>query len=544
MRARQIEHPTGMQSWLDMVDSLRMAPNWQADDLPVELVHTHISVVLLGRRHVLKLKKPVDFGFLDYTTVENRRSACEAEVRLNRRLCPNTYLAVQPISIVSGQPRLSDAGPIIDYGVLMQRLPGDRMLDHLIARDEATEVMIDRVAERLCAFHDAADRSREIDRYGSLELIRQNWDENFEQMAPYVGRTIPQRAFETIRNWVDRWQREHQPLLRSRVEAGRIRDGHGDVRSESICVTNGICIFDCIEFNDRFRYGDVASEVAFLAMDLDARGRPDLGYYFAERCEKRSGDREMFELLPFYRCYRACVRGKVLSFRLDEADFSEVQKSAARSRARHYFNLARRYASRLQNPTVIVVSGLSGTGKTTLARSVAGELGLRVVSADAVRKSLFESGSRNWGYGQGPYSSEANRLTYERLIEMGRDLIRSGEGVVLDATFRRKAVRDSTREIAISETAEYRLIECRLPATAVRSRLERRAERGETLSDATWETYLLQRREFDSIDRSEVGHLALDTSGGLPIVARLATDWLRHRDHSSPVNPGRTVAEL
>lgn len=542
MRARQIEHPTDMQTWLDMVESLRAAPDWQADELPVEVVHTHISVVLLGGRHVLKLKKPVDFGFLDYTTVEKRRRACEAEIRLNRRLCPDTYLAVQPISIMGGRVQLSDLGRIIDYGVLMKRLPEDRMLDHLIARDEVTEGIIDRVAERLCAFHDKAERSPEIDGYGSLETITENWDENFSQMAPYVGRTIPQRAFETIRNWVGSWQREHRPLLRSRVDAGRIRDGHGDVRAESICVTNGICIFDCIEFNDRFRYGDVASEVAFLAMDLDARGRPDLGYYFTERCEKRSGDREMFELLPFYRCYRACVRGKVLSFRLDEPEFGEVQKSSARSRARHYFNLARRYASRLQKPTVIIISGLSGTGKTALARSVAGELGLRVVSADAVRKSIFESGGRNWGYGQGPYSPEANRLTYERLIEIGREVIKSGDGVVLDATFRRKAVRDSAREMAISENAQHRLIECRLPATAVRSRLDRRAERGEKLSDATWETYLLQRREVDPIDRSEADHLALDTSGSLPIVARLATDWLRHRDVLVPCACPRAVS--
>jgi aminoglycoside phosphotransferase family enzyme/predicted kinase len=515
-----------------MVERLRKAPDWAAEDLPVEMIQTHISVVLLGKHRALKLKKPVDFGFLDYTTLEKRRSACEAEVNLNRRLCPDIYLGVQTIRDVEGQPRLGGEGKIVDYAVLMKRLPAERMLDHMVAKDEVTEDIIDRVADRLSRFHKDTRRGPDVDHYGSPEVIRSNWEENFTQTAPYIGRTITESEFNTIRAWVNRWMENSGDLMRGRVRDGRICDGHGDVRSESISVTDGICVFDCIEFNERFRCSDVASEAAFLAMDLDVRGRPDLGYYFCERYHARAEDRQLFALLPFYRCYRAYVRGKVLSFRLDEAEFSETERNAAATRAKSFFHLARRYADRLEKPTVIAVAGLSGTGKTSLARAIAGELGLRVVSADAMRKSIFGTGEKPYAYGEGPYSAEANRLTYEKIVETGRALLAEDRGVVLDATFRRDGDRAMARDMATNAGANWRIIECRLPADLIRLRLEKRTARREGLSDATWGTYLHQREEFESIVDPSGGHLKLDTSGSLSLAGLTATDWLREKGGS------------
>jgi uncharacterized protein len=315
-------------------------------------------------------------------------------------------------------------------------------------------------------------------------------------------------------------------LLRSRVRDGRICDGHGDLRCESICVTDGICIFDCIEFNDRFRCGDVASEVAFLEMDLYVRGRPDLGYYFSECYQRRTGDRELFSLMPFYRCYRAYVRGKVLSFRLDEPEFSEEKRREAATRATNYFKLARRYVAPLNRPTVIAVMGLSGTGKTSVARSIAVELGLRVISSDAVRKGLFNGAAHPEGYGEGIYSPEANLLTYQTLLDRGRDLFEEDGGVILDATFQRAEDRRRARELASAFGAEWRLIECQLTPDLLKSRLANRNADG--LSDATWETYLRQREQFEPITESTgVMHLLLDNSGSLPSVSQTATDWLR-----------------
>ena len=524
---------TDMSTWLKMVEQLRRAPEWTEDELPVEMKQTHISVLLLSRNYVIKLKKPVDFGFLDYTTLKKRLKACEDEIRLNRRLCPDTYIGLGVVTDLDGRIRLSEGdGKIVDYCVRMKRLPDEFMLDRMVANDTVTEAVIDRVAARLCEFHEAALRGPEITKWGRLDEIRHNWDENFTQTEPFVGRTISAQTYDAIRSWVNGQVETKADLFDRRAREGpraMIVDGHGDMRCESVCVKNGdICIFDCIEFNDRFRCGDVVSEAAFLAMDLDARGRPDLGYFFTEAYQRRTGDRDFFSLLPFYRCYRAYVRGKVLSFRLNEAEFSEEERRVAATRAGNFFDLARRYASPLPQPTVIAVGGLSGTGKTAVARAIAGELGLRVVSADATRRSLFGEAKRPAAYGEGVYTVEANRLTYRAMIERGRELLGEDRGVVLDATFLRDEDRKLAEEMATDAGAQWRLIECRLAPELVRNRIEGRAARKEGLSDATWEVYLRQSEEYAGICDSPDGErLALDTSDKLSVTARTATDWLR-----------------
>lgn len=518
-----------MTDWMKVVETLRQTPDWEPDELPIGLKQTHISAVLIGNRHVLKLKKPVDFGFLDYTTLEKRLAACEAEVRLNRRLCPDTYLGVQPISLIEGKPRMSAAGPIIDYGVWMRRLPDDGMLCEMVAQGTVSESVIDRIAERLSLFHQNTERSPAIDRHGSVEEIRFNWEENFSQTESFINRTITPDQFGFLRSWVERWIQDNQELLRSRVTDGRIRNGHGDVRCESVCVSDGeINIFDCIEFNERFRCGDVASEVAFLSMDLDARGRPDLGYYFSERYQAHSGDTHLFRMIPFYKCYRAYVRGKVQSFRLDEPEFPEAEKAEAARKAAWDFDLACRYATPLRKPTMIVMSGLSGTGKTAVARAIASELGLRVLSADAARQFLFAREKRPSPYGEGAYTTEANARTYQTLIEMGAAFLRKDAGVILDATFRRRSDRDLTREVAEAAGAEWRIIECRLDPDTTRQRLESRRTNQEGLSDADWDVYLKQREEFEPVIEPDAkNHLALETRDTIKSVARSATDWLR-----------------
>jgi aminoglycoside phosphotransferase family enzyme/predicted kinase len=542
----QRDEKTGLKDWLAMVDRLRYAPQWAAEGpVPVEMTQTHISVVLLGRERVLKLKKPVNFGFLDYTTLEQRRLACEAEIRLNRRLCEQTYLKVQPIGQVDGSPQLSESGVAIEYGVLMKRLPAERMLDEMVRQDSVTEADIERVARRLDEFHRTARRGPDVDRWGTWEQVRGNWDENFAQIHPFVGRTIDASAYRLLREWVEGWLTGHRAVFEERIAAGKVVDGHGDVRCESVCVTDGICIFDCIEFNDRFRCCDVASEVAFLAMDLDSLGRPDLGYHFTERYQAQANDAHLVRLLPFYRCYRAYVRGKVLSFRLDEPEFSAADKRRAAERAAGYFELARRYATPLPRPTVVVVMGLAGTGKTSMARAIAGELGLRVVSTDAVRQELFGHEKGTAAYGQGAYRSEANQRTYEALVERGRGRLIEDGGAVLDGTFLREDDRLRVHEMALTTGATERWIECELPAELVRRRLERRRQRHEGLSDATWETYLRQREDYTaSPGRGEDGHLVVDMTQSLSECARRASDWLREHGPPSTRARMRTLRRL
>ena len=518
-----------LTSWLKYIDDLRHSPDWDSDEFPVDYKQTHISSVLLGRRHALKLKKPVNFGFLDYTTLEKRLKACEAEIRLNRRLCPGIYLKVQPISIIDGKPRLSAQGEIIDFGVLMNRLPASRMLDQMVNDGKVNETIIDRIATKLAAFHENAERGPEIEANGSIDQIRFNWEENFQQSSAYIGYTIPHQTYDSIRDWIKHWFESNSGLLKNRVREGRICDGHGDVRCESICVTNEeIYIYDCIEFNNRFRCSDVASEVAFLATDLDARGRPDLGYYFTERYHAHSGDPYLFRMLPFYKCYRAYVRGKVLSFRLDESEFSEAEKAEAAARASAFFDLSLRYASLLSEPSVILISGLSGTGKTAISRAIAGELGLRVVSADAARNFLYGQDKRPANYGEGVYTPLANERTYQMMMETGRRFLEREGSIILDATFRRRSDRDQVREMARQFGARLRLVECRLQEDLVKQRLQAREHLDDGLSDATWETYLHQREEFDPIDPASAdSYLALNTESDLLTVSHTVTDWLR-----------------
>ncbi len=518
-----------IKDWFEKVESLRWAGAiWSKDELPVEIIQTHISVVLLGKDRVLKLKKPVNFGFLDYSTLKKRRAACESEVELNRRLCPEIYFGAKAIiESKYGILRLVGEGTIVDYGVLMKRLPEEKMLDRMVENDSIAESMISPIAEKLQAFHQTARRGDDVDEFGSIENIRYNWEENFEQTKPYIDRTISEADFELIRVWVYRWLKTNENLLKTRLAKGHICDGHGDLRCESICVLDRICIFDCIEFNERFRCADVANEAAFLAMDLVAYGRPDLGYFFYERYVEIAGDDQLFKLYSFYRCYRAFIRGKVLSFQLDEKEISPEMHTSAKEKAKNYFRIAADSTKQLQKPTIVMVGGLSGTGKTSIARGIAGELGLRVVSSDAVRMSLFGDKKKRSDYRKGKYDDESNQLTYQKMIENGVELLKKDGGVVLDATFSRIADRENVQRIAHSVGAECRMVECRLSLETVRQRLRLRAEKKDGLSDANWEIYQNQRANFEPIKMSEADHLVIDTQDDLLRNCQLAADWLR-----------------
>ncbi|MBS1811196.1 MAG: AAA family ATPase [Acidobacteria bacterium] len=533
------EEKTDLAEWLKMVEQLQHSPDWPADELPIEMKQTHISVLLLGSKHVVKLKKPVDFGFLDYTTPQKRRQACEDEVNLNRRLCLDTYIGYSGVIESNGKIGFSGQhGRVVDYCVWMNRLPEDRMLDRMVAENTVTEAILDRIAAQLSAFHQNARRGPQINQWGSLAEICHNWEENFIQTEAFINRTISASDFNAIQDWVNDWLTHKTDLFARRIHDKRIVDGHGDVRCESICVMDdAIRIYDCIEFNERFRCDDVASEIAFLAMDLDARARPDLGYYFTEAYQQRANDNDLFTLLPFYRCYRAYVRGKVLSFRLNEPEFSDAEKETAAQQARNYFELARRYATPLQKPTVIAVCGLSGTGKTSVARAIASELGLRVISADAVRQSLFGDAKKPSGYGEGAYTTEASRRTYQKMLTTGQEFLAANRGVILDATFQRAADRNSARQMAMNAGADWRIIECTLAPEFVQQRLEQRAARGDGLSDANWEIYLRQRETFEDI-RPEIEKTAftLNTNDQLAQVAHRATDWLRQQELISKPN--------
>ena len=309
----------------------------------VELVQTQMSFIFLTGEYVYKIKKPVNLGYLDYTTLEKRHFFCHQELELNRRLCPDVYLAMVPIVEEKGELRIEGRGKAMEYAVKMKQLPWDRMMDVLLPRGQVTLGMVARVAEKLVSFHQKAETNQKIAAFGRLDVIRQNTDENFAQTEKYIGTSITADEYQHIKGYTDNFVASNASLFDKRVREGRIRDCHGDLHAAHVCFTDDICIYDCIEFNERFRYSDVASELAFLAMDLDRYQQAGLSRHLVNTYVGLSHDEELLKLLDFYKCYRACVRGKVESFKLDDPYIPEEEKAKVLTTAQSYFELAESY---------------------------------------------------------------------------------------------------------------------------------------------------------------------------------------------------------
>lgn len=335
-----------MLSQTEIIEALRQPEAYEQNPGTIELVQTHISFVFLTERFVYKIKKAVDFGFLDFSTLDKRRFFCEKELELNRRLCPDMYLEVVPIN-KSKDIRIKGEGKTIEYAVKMVRIPQDRIMATLLDENKVDEKIIDKIAEIIADFHAKAETNERINQFGSLTTINTNWKENFDQTKEYIGKTITKKQFNMSHDKIEHFMSAHKPLFEKRIAEGRIRDCHGDIHSGNIFITNKIYIFDAIEFNERFRYSDVAADMAFLAMDLDFRRRQDLAEFFVKKYIEYSEDKALMELLAFYECYRAYVRGKVIGFRLNDTNISPAEKAAALKEAKAYFKLAVDYAEAL-----------------------------------------------------------------------------------------------------------------------------------------------------------------------------------------------------
>ena len=339
-----------------------MKPSFYGEGVKrVRMIQTHTSWVFLTGSHAYKVKKPVNFGFLDYTTLSARRFFCHEEFRLNQILSPDIYIKVLPITEVRGRLRLGGRGPVVDYCLAMKELPQKWIMTEQLKQDRVTFEHIDQIARSIADFHARAERGREVAQYGSTEIIRLNWDENFAQTMEFRAKTITHREFDETKSAVERFIAENRGLFQRRRASGFVRRCHGDLHSKNVFVDSGIHIFDCIEFNPRFSCSDVTSEIAFMAMDLDYWGRKDLANFFVERYVAHTGDSGLLRLLNFYKCYRAYVRGKVTSFVLNDPGVGAADKAKASQAARKYFELSHCYALGL---SARAMSGVKSTGGT------------------------------------------------------------------------------------------------------------------------------------------------------------------------------------
>jgi aminoglycoside phosphotransferase family enzyme/predicted kinase len=484
---------------------------------PVKAVRqreTHISRVFLTGRFVYKVKKEVNLGFVDYSSLEKRLYFCRQETDLNRRLSSGIYLGVVPITRDHNQFTLQGTGVLVEYAVKMRQLPETGTMLRLLKDRKIGKTEINALTQRLADFYAATASSPEIDAYGSLESVRCNCEENFSQIDDLLGNLQEERLFQIVRAATRSCLQRKKWLFEKRVATGRIRDCHGDLRSGHIYFDNGIQIVDCIEFNDRFRYGDIASDLAFLAMDLDFQGFPEAARELVDTYVCSAADPEVFALLDFYKCYRAMVRAKIACLRLPESGAGEYAYHKTRREARQYLELAYRYALQFTRPVIWVVCGLPASGKSTMAAALGKSLGLEILRSDAVRKQLLELPVETaviQPFEEGIYSREVNALTYARLLLQAQDQIAGGRSVILDATYGSSRQRREVLRLAQDSDANVLFIECSARPDILIERLRRR-ENGPSVSDARVQHFQQLRQRFEPlIDIRDELHLRVNT---------------------------------
>ena len=506
-----------------LLEAMRQPGFYPEPPARVDVLQTHISVVFLAGAAVYKVKKPVRFAFLDFSSLERRRHFCHEEVRLNRRLAGDTYHGVVALVRRGDGFALApaDAPDAVEYAVHMRRLPTERMLTHLLAHGEASAALIDRIAQRLVAFHAAAEAGPQVARGGEPAVLARLMDDDFAEVAALHGDTISGADDRAIQQWCHAFLATHDALLRRRITDGRIRDGHGDLHAEHICCLEPeLVIFDCIEFNPAFRHRDVAAEIAFLAMDLTCHGRADLAARLVATYSARAGDSELPALVPFYACHRAYIRGKVESLKSRETEVETADRAAARASALAHFALAYRYTWS-DTPALVVVCGLSGSGKSTLAAALATRTGFAHVNSDRTRKQLAGVAPTTRP-GAALYSPARSAQTYAAMYATAAAALASGRGAILDGTFQRRVDRDAARAVAAQAGVPVLFVECRATDAEIRRRLAARTARDDDASDADWAVYLRQRARYEAFGRDETDRIIVrDPSDTGRVEARL-----------------------
>ena len=505
--------------YTDMLRALLRRGGLPSTTGEVTHLHTHISDILLAGDHAYKIKKPVDLGFLDFTTREKRLAACRDEVRLNARLAPDIYLGISCICQQGERYYLSDTDcgtdSTVDYAVRMLRMPQEGMLDRLAAAGGLTrEHMLD-IASQVARFHLASEHATGMAGYGTPDSIAAPIRQNFQQTEKQIGAGITQAQFDRLRDYSGSFLHDHAAQFEERITARRIVDGHGDLHLRNMCLYQGrVVIFDCIEFNLALRAGDMINDIAFLTMDLDARALSYLGNVFLNAYLEQTGDYRGVVLLDFYQVYRAYVRAKVSAFLVESAD-SEAGRAGAQRDATAYFRLAESYLT-TRPAGIMITCGLSGSGKTTAALKAAEQLGAIVVRSDAVRKHLAGISLQqriDTGFAQGIYHPDMTRRTYSTMLQHARAIAATGRWVILDATYPTAEYRSAVEDAARAMNLPFVILYCSAPRDELERRLATRHAQGSDISDAT-DTILDEQTQHFHVPDAAEGHIFHYTGTG------------------------------
>jgi aminoglycoside phosphotransferase family enzyme/predicted kinase len=469
-----------------------------------KICETHTSWVLLTGRFAYKIKEPVNFGFLDYTSQKKRKRFCLEELRLNRRLSPEIYLDV--LGITQDQRFVpKDSPQAIDYAVKMKELPQESLMSSILKKGKVLPSSVKEIARIIADFHNRVRQTKRTERYGSLKIVRFNWEENFSQTKDFIGKTISLSRYQMIKENINRFLSEKKDLFEQRIREKRIKFCHGDLHSGNIFLTDDkpdgkarkVYIFDCIEFNPRFACSDTASEVAFFLMDLEFHNRTDLADYFLDTYLQLTKDFTLLSLLTFYKCYRAYVRGKVSSFKMVEEGIEEKEKADAFKLARRYFLRSERYARSLFGAKkVFIFFGPPGSGKTFLAERFRKRKEGILLATDVLRKDLLSIPVEKHlpaEFGKGIYRKEITRRTYLTMIKRAQVYYAQKVNVLLDGTFANPDYRRLVKRALGSNNLIW--IFCWAPKRMILERLKRERK----YSDAHPEIYLRMAKRFRSL---------------------------------------------
>lgn len=476
----------------------------------MKTLQTHLSVVCLVGDFAFKFKKPVCLPFADFSTLKKRKHFCKEELRLNRRLCPGIYEEVVPLRR-DGDGNLhvgSGTGEVVDYAVKMRRLPAERMLDVMLRADKVEVADVAEIARQMATFHRGADRGAETMRNGAPDRLREFAMANFEESRSEIGTVFPAGLHtileERTRADFDRWL----PVLRERANSGHVIDGHGDLHARNICLTDPLSIYDCIEFNPEFRCGDVATEHAFLIMDLRFRGRPELAAAYFEAVEAATKDKAMRSIMPMLVRYRAMVRAKVSAIAAGESELPASQRRESADTARRYLRLAAVSAIEEQGPWWLIFCGLPASGKSTIAEALrkASDEVWPVFSSDRIRKELAGIPSTE-PLPEQFYVSEFSRRTYDELRSRSAEATRRSPVIILDANFRGREERALARKAAAAAGARLAILRVDAEEETVKARFDRRATDPDAESDADYAVYWKMKSAYEPPEPAEADRL-------------------------------------
>nr|MCH9697351.1 AAA family ATPase [Gammaproteobacteria bacterium] len=487
------------------------------------LIETHISWVLLTGSYAYKIKKPLNLGFLDFSSLEKRRHYCHEELRLNARLAPDIYLDVVAICGTEEQPTLDGSTPAIDYAVKMRQFDPDKTFDHLLVKNLLTTEHIKQTANIIADFHNSIDSATDAMEFGSADLVIKPVRENFSQIHKLAGIEQPD-SLKHFAEWIEQQHRALVPYFNERKQSGYIRECHGDLHLGNIAlIDNEVVPFDGIEFNPSLYWIDVISEVAFLVMDLQEKQRPELAYHYLNTYLQNSGDYTSLKLLRFYLVYRAMVRAKVNAIRASQSTSAEEHQLALTS-YHDYLQLADHY-TQTSKPLMMIMHGVSGSGKSWLSEQIINQHPAIRLRSDVERKRLHNLPAQqksHSGLDSGMYGQTSTDMTYQHLLQLAIEVINSGYNVIVDATFVQQKHRNLFFNQAVTLQIPFLIVHTQTDKQTLLNRIQARAQQSDNVSEAD---HSILEKQLDTIQPLSVDELKYSISIDTGQATHLSKLW-------------------